>query len=225
MWTEKDDQEIEYGKWNVFTWKTTLAEEFKVNNQREEIWPHWSEGRPTRLRKRISSPDFFVNGVYHRGVCYLQSLDLKWSQSYTLSSLGKNSDFLPSTRYRGEWSGVYRIFSATTTIDRCCGNDPTGTLYIGLAGTGSGNWSILNTRINSILNGKHHAWNYTSKIMDEKFPSALLSVEWAYTNSERKRERFEQNQKLFAEAKMAENWLLWCYKDSFGELLPWNQKG
>jgi hypothetical protein len=61
--------------------------------------------------------------------------------------------------------------------------------------------------------------------MDEKFPSQYLSVEWAYTKSERKRERFEANQKPFAEAKMAESWLLWSYKDSFGELPPWNQKG
>ena len=31
MWTEQDDEEIEYGEWKEFTAKETLAEERKVH--------------------------------------------------------------------------------------------------------------------------------------------------------------------------------------------------
>ena len=31
VWTGKDDKEIEYGKWNVYTAETTLAEEYRVH--------------------------------------------------------------------------------------------------------------------------------------------------------------------------------------------------
>lgn len=31
MWTEKDDKEIKYGVWNVYTAKDTLSEENKVH--------------------------------------------------------------------------------------------------------------------------------------------------------------------------------------------------
>jgi hypothetical protein len=34
-----------------------------------------------------------------------------------------------------------------TVIDRCCGKDPRGTLYLGLAGGRGRNWSILRTCI------------------------------------------------------------------------------
>ena len=132
-----------------------------------------------------------------------------------LSSLEKNKRFLPHS-YTDEWSGVYRIFSPNTPIDRCCGKDPTGTLYIGLAGSRVRKWSILRTRISSILTGEHHAIKNRSDLSRQRFPWGSLAVEWAYTG-----ERKNYKGEFVAEAILAEGWLLACYKDLYGEYPPW----
>jgi hypothetical protein len=223
VWTEEDDVEIEYGKWHQFDAKTCLAEEHKVRPREanDDIWPHWSEGRPTFLRRNFYSDSFYNGRVHHRSrECYA-SLELKWSPAHALSFLRKNYRFLPGTHSR-EWSGVYRVFSPHTIIDRFCGKDPTGTLYLGLAGTGEMNWSILRNRIQSVVKKEHHAtqnW-MSSELISQKYPWESLHIEWAFTG-ERKNGKGE----LVPAATRAEGWLLWCYNDSYGEFPPLNQKG
>jgi hypothetical protein len=217
MWTEEDDREIKYGKWHRYTAKTTRAEENKVHPPEGEVWPHWSQGIPTKLRKRVRSPSFFLEGVYHQPFDYMQSLELEWSNPYLLSRLKENRALLPGD-YTSEWSGVYRIFSPNTTIDRYCGKDPTGTLYLGRSGTGRAKWSILRTRINELVNGRHHAPSNWSVLIEQKYPRASLAVEWAYTPGE-----LNHKGQPFSKAILAENFLLSCYGDSFGELPPWNR--
>jgi hypothetical protein len=223
VWTEKDDKEIEYGKWNIFAAETTLAEEHKVNPSKkmDDIWPHWSEGKPTKLRLRMATPSFILGTVRHNYREYIYSLELEWNNMYMLSVLKNNYYLLPSA-HKSEWSGVYRIFSPNMIIDRFGGKDPTGTLYLGRAGSGNKNWSILRTRIMSIANKEHHAINnwLFNNLIRQKYPWESLAVEWAYTG-----EKLNETGEPIAEAKMAERWLLNCYKNSYGEFPPWNQKG
>jgi hypothetical protein len=63
VWTETDDEGIEYGKLYAFTAKTTLAEEYKIRPPRQDIWPHWSEGVPTKLRGAVGSEAFVLGRV------------------------------------------------------------------------------------------------------------------------------------------------------------------
>ena len=178
-----------------------------------EIWPHWSEGVPKRLRLKVYDRELRQE--------YYETLELKWRGGNRLSSLrGRSNSLLPSNKYGSEWSGVYRIFLPDTTIDRFCGKDPTGTLYIGLAGAGVMSRSILNTRIRSIIKKEHHAtnaWRYNDEIR-KKYPWDALAVGWAFT-------RVVLNAKSKNVGPMqAESWLLNCYNDSFGEYPPLNQK-
>jgi hypothetical protein len=224
VWTERDDKEIEYGKWYVYDPMTSFAETNKIHPPKsDEIWPHWNEGVPRILRKQWDSPSFILAAVHHRNNPeYYVTLTLRWNVPYMLSVLRKNYRLLPGT-YTSEWSGVYRIFSPNTTIDRCCGKDPTGTLYIGRAGSDRG-WSILRNRLMSIVRprGGHHAtdkWSFSDAMM-QKFPWTSLAVEWAYTGK-----RANYKGEPVAEAILAERLLLQCYVDSYGELPPWNDKG
>jgi hypothetical protein len=221
VWTEKDDKEIEYGKWHRYTAKTTIAEEYKIHPPKEDIWPHWSEGVPTKLRRKLGCPAFVLGAVHYRYPTYYASVDLDWNAPAKLSLLGRNYRLLPRN-YRSEWSGIYRIFSPDTTIDRCCGKDPTGTLYLGQAGSRGRSWSTLRTRIMSIVKRGHHAirnWNYNQPAK-QKFPWESLAVEWAFMGK-----RLDLKGDSSTEALLAEAWLLACYADSYGEYPPWNQKG
>jgi hypothetical protein len=221
VWTEEDDEEIEYGKLYDYTLEAALAEQDRVHppRQLDEIWPHWSEGVPTKLRVRVRGDAFHRGLVYHLPRYYYASVKLMWNAPQALSLLQARYSWLPSAHKR-EWSGVYRIFSPNTIIDRCCGRDPTGTLYIGRAGTGGRNWSVLRTRIMSIVTGEHHAIRDRSDLAKQKFPFSSLSVEWACTG-----ETWDDEGEAFAEAILAERWLLSCYNDSYGEYPPWNQRG
>ena len=222
MWTDEDDkvdEEIKYGKWYRYTAKTTLAEEYKVHPP--VIWPHWSEGVPTKLRRKLGSDPFVHGTVHHRYVAYYVSVEFDWNAPVKLSLSENNYRSLPRN-YRSELSGVYRIFSPNTTIDRSCGKDPTGTLYLGQAGSRGRSWSILRTRIMSIVKRGHHAisnWSY-NKIAQQKFPWDSLAVQWAFTGK-----ILDLKGESSAEALLAETWLLACYNDSYGEYPPWNQKG
>jgi hypothetical protein len=221
-WTEQNDQEIEYGRWYVHEAKDPLEEESKIRPQRnaQKIWPHWSHGVPKKLRRSAFSPSFRLNGVQHYPRAYFETLELNWNDMRLLSQLENSSYLLPGD-YEHQWSGVYRLFSPETTIDRSCGKDPTGTLYLGMAGARGRNWSTLRTRISSIVKGDHHAMQNRNKLARNRYPWNSLAVEWAYTD----RERLSYKGKPFAEAIVAERWLLECYNDSFGELPPWNQRG
>jgi hypothetical protein len=215
MCTAKDDNEIRYGKWNEHTPEETFAE---LNTVRPafDIWPNWSEGVPTKLRRQLGSPAFDLGKVRHNYREYYDSLDFRWSRSYLLSELNNNKRLLP--RHSG---GVYRLFAPNTLIDRCCGKDPTGTLYLGCAGT-KRNWSNLRTRVISIVNREHHAINNVScnEIIQKMFPWSSLAVEWAYMG---KRTNYKGDSE--PSALLGEIWLLACYHDSYGEYPPWNQKG
>jgi hypothetical protein len=225
MWTERHDwkDNLRKGEWKVFTAKDTLAEEKTVRPQgRKLIPPHWSDGVPTKFCKQVYCPAFYQGRVHHEAIKKLTSLELTWENSYTLSHLRKNDHLLPRN-YTSEWSGVYRIFSPNTTIHRCCGSDPTGTLYLGLACSRGRNWSILRTRIHQVVYQRHHVienWN-RNKALTQRYTWDSLAVQWAFTN----RERLYYKGEAVAEAIMAEHWLLACYNDSFGKYPPWNQKG
>ena len=222
MSTEKDDKEIKYGDWNVYDAETVLAEEKRAIPLKElnDIWPNWSEGIPKKLRRTGWSSAFLLGRVRHHSRPHTDTLELSWNHAYTLSFLEDNRHLLPGN-YTNQWSGVYRIFSPNTTIPRCCGEDPTGTLYLGRAGSRGRNWSILRTRIQSVLKQSHRAvtnW-WLTDLMKQKYPWDSLALEWAYTGK-----RLNYKGEPVPEAIMAESWLLSCYKDSYGELPPLNEK-
>lgn len=213
---ERDEDEIEYGKWVEHTAQQALAEIRKEVPQLKSIWPHWNNGVPTRLRIYRYSPAFSTGTAFHRIRGNFETLELRWHGSRKLSELQTNPYLLP--HHDG---GVYRLFVPDTSIDRCCGRDRTGTLYIGLAGTGR-NWSNLRTRVQTILKRDHHATFYWSHdgALPRKFPWETLAIDWAYTG-----EISNYEGKKVPEAFMAEGFLLSNYNDSFGEYPPLNQKG
>ena len=218
-----ESQEPEYGTWHEYDAATVLAEEKARLPKREpsEIWPDWTQGRPALFRVEVYNPSFFLGKVRHHSTTSLESLKLRWRSPHQLSSLTTRSRRLPGNHIE-EWSGVYRIFATELAITRCCGDDPTGTLYLGRAGSRGQNWSILRTRIQSILTQRHHAienWSF-SKTMRQQFPWESLAIEWAYTGK-----RLNYKGEPVPEAIMAEGWLLHSYRDSFGEFPPLNEKG
>jgi hypothetical protein len=216
VWTEKDDTEIEYGKLCSYTAKDILAEEYKVHPPIGKVWPHWSEGVPIKLRRELGSPRFVEGNVRHEYRAYYDSLDFVWSRSYTVPELRGNKGLYPNHS-----GGVYRLFAPNRPIDRCCGKDPTGTLYLGYAGT-KRNWSNLRTRIKSIVSGDHHAVSnvHFNIAVQRAFPRNSLAVQWTYFG-----DRVNYKGETEPAAILAEAWLLACYHDSFGEYPPWNQKG
>jgi hypothetical protein len=161
-----------------------------------------------------------VGNVRHYPIQYYESIEFKWNGQYTTPVLRNYHGFLPGDCTE-QWSGVYRIFVPEVSINRCCGTDPTGTVYIGRAGNGLKNWSNLRTRIKSIATQEHHAIKNRGRAQRDKYPWDSLSVQWAYTNDK----RVNRVGKIWAESVIGEGWLLWCYKDSFGELPPLNEKG
>jgi hypothetical protein len=222
MWTEQDDKELEYGTWHVFDAKSCRAEEQKIRPPKEvdERWPRWAEGRPTKFLRICGSEPFYRNKVDHRYTTIVVSMELDWNPARTLPALKQNYRLLPSDN-TWAWSGVYRIFSPDVVIDRCCGKDPTGTLYVGRAGTRGRGWSILRTRVMSIATREHHAIkNWCDGRANNRFPWHSLSVEWAVTG-----QRMDYKGDREPEAILAEKWLLASYNDSYGEYPPWNQRG
>ncbi|MBN8980533.1 MAG: hypothetical protein J0I29_04525 [Rhizobiales bacterium] len=225
MPTGDDEEEIEYGKLYVFTPESESKEVADSLQQRTpgDIWPNWSEGVPTKLRRKVGSPAFFKDGVSYEYREYYETVELEWNLSRKLFVLRDNYNLLPSHKHRSQWSGVYRIFCPETTIDRFCGKDPTGTLYLGRAGNGGRNWSILRTRLMAIANKEHHAtshWFGFPNHVQEKFPWNSLAVEWAFTG-----QRMDHKGEPQHAAILAETWLLASYNDSYGEYPPLNQKG
>jgi hypothetical protein len=221
VWTEEDDKEIEYGKWNAYDANDCLAEEYKIHPPKviEDIRPHWSQGVPTILRKRTRISPFFLNGVHYRCREVYETREYHWRRERSLSELKNDSKLLPGT-YTSEWSGVYRVFAPSRIIKRSWGQDPTGTLYVGKAGTGKRHWSILRTRIQEVVDKRHHTTiNWHLREIEKKFPWDSLAIEWAYTGM-----GVDYQGEAEAEANLAEGWLLDCYIDSYGQLPPWNQR-
>lgn len=222
VWTENNDTEAEYGAWE-FTLAGALEEERKLNPPQfpPDIWPHWAEGVPTLLRHSGWCEGFTKNGVTHRSRPSIYTIDLEWLKPRNLSSLADNYGHLPGLWTR-EWSGVYRVFVEGQPIDRLLGKDPTGTLYLGMAGSGERNSSIMRTRLMGLAKRRNHQvadrWIY-NKQLENRFPWKSLLIEWAFTPpwiNERGEER--------SGAPPAEGNLLSCYRDSFGEYPPFNEK-
>jgi hypothetical protein len=186
--------------------------------QPEEIWPNWRDGVPTEFNRLVG---FFKDGARQPDFHYYVPLKLNWHSPLSLSALSKNKHWLPDRRV-SECSGVYRIFCTDAAINRSCGKDETGTLYIGMAGAGLRKGSILRTRIKAIADGKHHAFNlwHDNDMLRQKFPWDALAVEWAFTTGDRSDHKGEQ----LPAAVIAEGFLLNSYNDSYGEFPPWNQR-
>lgn len=216
---EQYDDEVEYGRVYAFD----LSGDESDAQLSNVIWPHWAAGVPTKLSRKFVSPEFEIGPVKHRYRTYFETLEIEWSRSHLLHDLRRtDKNLMPSTRNERQWSGIYRVFLPRVVIHRFCGEDPTGTLYIGVAGTGAQSWSILQTRIKQLVKGQHHAvegWRSHPEI-SKRYPWERLAVQWAFTG-----QRVDyMGQKILA-AKLAETWLLRCYHESFGEYPPLNQKG
>jgi hypothetical protein len=188
------------------------------NDQKVQwLWPNWSQGVPTKLRKGTYT--------FPPMQSYCETLELRWNGEYPLSLLRDDYSRLPGN-YQNELSGVYRIFARGMIIDRCCGQDPTGTLYIGQAGSGNCR-STLRRRIRSIAKRQHHAFDNWRFFVEDKFPWESLAVDWAYTGAildSMGNSVLNSIGDSVPEAPRAESWLLECYNHSFGEFPPWNQK-
>jgi hypothetical protein len=73
VWTEEDDKKLWMkGKWYA---KDNLAEEDKVHPP--DIWPHWSEGIPTKLRRK----SLVVGDPPYRYREYYETLAFDWKNS------------------------------------------------------------------------------------------------------------------------------------------------
>lgn len=213
------DGEFEYGK--IYSFDLEDENNRATSTDLPDIWPNWCNGVPTKLRRTLWSPSFFEGNTHHRNRPYQETVELKWTAENMLAALRENSNVLPSNRRSSEWDGVYRIFSPGVRIERLCGSDPTGTLYLGRAGSERG-WSILRTRILQIIRKEHHAiqrWHFNN-FVKQRFPWNSLAIQWAYTQ---KRQNYKGE--TISGSRMAESFLLDCYNDSYGEYPPLNQQG
>lgn len=218
MWSELDDEEIEYGRWYEYDAQSVADEDGRVRPPEVDIWPEWDAGVPYILRRSYSAPPFYRGNVrYHYRPCF-RILKLNWSLSYELGFLRKNYGLLPSPSHSRQWSGVYRLFAPGIALNRVLGTDPTGTLYIGRAG-GQRNWSILRTRLMALVKGEHHVALKWSDGHEKLGQWRSLRVQWAYTGTS-SNHRGEE----IPESNIAEAWLLNCYRASYGEFPPLNEK-
>jgi hypothetical protein len=223
FWTDADDEEVCYGETVSSDANSFLAELKKLYpvGLPDEVWPHWSEGVPKAFKRIFYCEPFWSKGVSYQSRFHPVSLSLQWQRSRALPDIQKSNRLLPDSHFEA-WSGVYRIFTSQTPINRVCGIDSTGTLYIGRAGTSERKWSILRTRVQSVLSCTHHAmssWQMSDGLR-KQFPWESLSIEWAYTG-----EWVNLRGETVPEAVLAESMLLSSYNDSFGEYPPLNQKG
>lgn len=220
--TDEDDDELEYGKEYAYTAEAALEEARKllVPLSDSDIWPGWEHGVPRLLRRTLWSEQFQLGKVFHKHRLIQMSVKLTWSRARLLSELRENYGLLPSTKYSSQWYGVYRVFVRGVAIGRFCGTDPSGTIYIGRAGSKRG-WSILRTRLMQLAKREHHvtnSWDY-HEARSQMFPWSSLWVDWAYTEAvaDYKGDRI-------IGAPRAERWLLDSYNDRFGEYPPLNQE-
>lgn len=220
---EGDDQEFEYGREYVHTADAALEEARKLLNPpgENDVWPGWIDGAPTVLRRTVWSPQFQLETVLHKNRQVQVTVQFTWRKASLLSELRENYDLLPSARYSSQWYGVYRVFVPGASIGRFCGTDPSGTIYIGRAGSQRG-WSILRSRLMQLAKREHHVtqmWD-DHEARHQRYPWSSLAVDWAYIEhwSDHKGDKI-------IGAKRAERWLLDSYNDRFGEYPPMNQEG
>lgn len=121
--------------------------------------------------------------------------------------------------------GVYRLVGLAeadlrqpATLDRICGRDETGTLYIGREGKNFAVRSRLSQTMRSLrqrgryslLSTEHNAGYLlrTNTLLSRRFPNNKLAVAWSYDDN----------------PSIAENNLLVTYVESFGEAPPLNRQ-
>ena len=120
-----------------------------------------------------------------------------------------------SEKYHGR-GGVYRLIALAPAgdsigpaiLNRVCGQDATGTLYIGEAGT-------LSARLNQVRRSfrrerSHGAINMLRKIPVLNYPPNRLAVALCFTSAQSR--------------KLVEEHLIYAYINSFGEMPPLNYK-
>jgi len=220
---EDDDEDIEYGREYVHTTDAALEEARKLQAplSDSDIWPGWSDGVPTLLRRTVWTPRFQLGKVFHQHRQIQVTVEFTWRKARLLSELRDNYGLLPSARYSSQWYGVYRVFVPDTSIGRLCATDSTGTIYIGRAGSERG-WSILRSRLLQLAKREHHVTQYWDNhdTRQKKYPWSCLAVDWAYTEH-----WLNHTGDKIIGAKRAESWLLDSYNDAFGEYPPLNQEG
>jgi len=217
----EEDKEV-YGVWQEYSIKDELVADRKEHpvEPPPNIWPDWSKGRPSKFRLTYDWEPFGLGRAWHRWHKRTEALELEWNVPVCLSSIGKHPKALLPPDYSYAWSGVYRIFQPGVVIPRFLDQDPTGTLYVGKAGT-KRNWSNLRTRVREAATRSHHVtqyWNYDNGL-SAHYPWEALFIEWAFTGT-------RQNEKGKEErwANLAERWLLETYRQSFGEFPPLNER-
>jgi hypothetical protein len=142
-----------------------------------------------------------------------------WVGPYTLAAVGSYvSKFCKSL------PGVYRLIAlgdagAAANLQRMCGNDETGTLYIGMEGKTFSDRSRLTKLVRSlrpprhgglVYNNEHHAGHRLRRhpVLSQKFPSEKLAITWCYSD----------------QPARAEAMLLDAYFASFGDTPPLNRR-
>jgi hypothetical protein len=222
MSTEQDDIEADYGSWE-FTVDGALAEEKRLNPvlPPPDIRPDWADGVPKLIRWSGVTERFWKNNVRYESRPITITVEYNWCPPENLSELKSRYRRLPTTNH-WEWSGVYRLFVADQSVDRLLCKDPTGTLYVGMAGDGPKRWSIMRDRIKGLATRRNHhvadRWSFHDKLQ-QRFPWKTLMIQWAFT-----KRRMDYKGEETSGARSAESWLLSTYRDSFGELPPMNEK-
>lgn len=132
---DEDDDEFEYGKEYVHTADAALEEARQLLAPGgNDIWPSWTDGAPTMLRRTAWTPRFQLGKVSHDHRPVQVTVQFSWRQARLLSELRDNYGLLPSSKYSSQWYGVYRVFVPATVIGRFCGTDPSGrSILVGLA--------------------------------------------------------------------------------------------
>jgi hypothetical protein len=138
-----------------------------------------------------------------------------WRGNAKLPEKGRNI----SSKFGPSGSGVYRLIGLDgarkeASLDRICGCDRTGTLYIGCFENGYRISQLVRSlrpsgrRRYSRSSDEHTAGQRLRGRLSERFPSSHLAINWCHT----------------AEYKLAEALLLDAYEESFGEDPPLNRR-
>jgi hypothetical protein len=93
---EQVEDEIEYGKWMEYTADEAVAQARKEVPQLQNIWPHWNNGVPKKLRRYVTSPSFYKGKVHHKSHSYFITLELQWCGSKLLAELQARPSLLPT---------------------------------------------------------------------------------------------------------------------------------
>lgn len=136
-----------------------------------------------------------------------------WVRLHTLEEVGS---YVSS--FCEPYCGVYRLVAladddkliSPKAIGRLCGEDKTGTLYVGRETYNFKERSRLSQLVRSLRygRGEHVAGVFIHHRLSSRFPLNRLAITWCYENL----------------AGLAERELFGCYRSSFGELPPLNER-